>query len=194
MVTDIKSNVSQASKRFAPVNQAGNAQNVNVTPGMMPRRKSTASELTLLKKKPKLDAKKLLEEFEQGKTDFAQEDLSGLNLQKAHIPGIIFYQAQLHHANLQGADLTQANLGKANLSQGIFKNANLCQAYMSYANLERADLRGADLTGANLNYASLRGANLCGANLCDAKVTPEQLALAKVNWLTVMPSGKRGFW
>jgi serine/threonine-protein kinase len=194
LVTDIKSNLSQASKRLTPVDQAGSAQNINVTPGMMPRRKSTASELTLLKKKPKLDAKKLLEEFDKGNTDFAQEDLSGLNLQKAHIPGIIFYQAQLNHVNLQGADLTQANLGKANLSQGILKNANLCQAYMSYANLERADLRGADLTGANLNYASLRGANLCGANLCDAKVTPEQLALAKVNWLTVMPSGKRGFW
>jgi uncharacterized protein YjbI with pentapeptide repeats len=42
-----------------------------------------------------------------------------------------------------------------------------------------------------LRHANLKGANLCGANLCDAQVTQEQIALAKTNWLTVMPSGKR---
>jgi serine/threonine protein kinase, bacterial len=35
---------------------------------------------------------------------------------------------------------------------------------------------------------------LCGANLTGAKITEEQLALAKTNWMTVRPSGKRGLW
>ncbi|MBD0362702.1 MAG: pentapeptide repeat-containing protein, partial [Coleofasciculus sp. C3-bin4] len=52
----------------------------------------------------------------------------------------------------------------------------------------------ADLSYAYLNQASLKGANLCGANLTGAKINEEQLAVAKTNWATVLPSGKRGFW
>jgi len=33
---------------------------------------------------------------------------------------------------------------------------------------------------------------LCGANLTGAKISQEQLALAKANWMTVRPNGKRG--
>lgn len=156
--------------------------------------KERMTEITIVKKKAKLDARAIIEGYEKGKRDFAQEELNGLNLPKARLSGINFYQSKLTDSNLQDADLSHADLGRTNLSQAILKNTNLSQAYLSYANLERADLRGADLTGAYLKYASLKGANLCGANLCDAQVTPEQLALAKTNWLTVMPTGKRGFW
>jgi serine/threonine-protein kinase len=191
VLTAINSDGTEISNR---IENLGNNNNINVTPGMVNRRKNIPPEITLVKKKPRLEARKILADYEKGQKDFAQEELNGINLQKAQIPGIVFYQSKLTNANFQGADLSNANLGKANLSQAILKNANISQAYMSYANLERADLRGADLTGANLNHASLRGANLCGANLWDAKVTPDQLAMAKINWLTVMPSGKRGFW
>ncbi|NEN97734.1 MAG: pentapeptide repeat-containing protein, partial [Moorea sp. SIO3I7] len=50
------------------------------------------------------------------------------------------------------------------------------------------------LSYAHLENANLRGANLCGANLANAKITKEQLAQAKTNWTTVLPTGKRGFW
>lgn len=159
-----------------------------------PKNKTKTNEITLVKKKIKLDPRAIIEKYEKGQRDFAQEELHGLNLQRARLPGINFYQTKLTGANLQEADLSHADLGRTNLSQAILKNTNLSQAYLSYADLERADLRGADLTGAHLKYANLKGANLCGANLCDAQVTPEQLALAKTNWLTVMPTGKRGFW
>mgnify|MGYP002777016423 CR=1 FL=1 len=166
----------------------------NIQQSHNPKNKVRATEITLIKKKGKLDARAIVEGYERGQRDFAQEELNALNLQRARLPGINFYQSKLTGSNLQDADLSHADLGRANLSQAILKNTNLSQAYLSYADLDRADLRGADLTGAHLKYANLKGANLCGANLCDAQVTPEQLALAKTNWLTVMPTGKRGFW
>lgn len=157
-------------------------------------RTKNKKQLPGLKKKSKLDAKFILDSYGKGRRDFAQQELNGLNLQKAKLSGANFYQSQMIRVNLQGADLTSADLGRSNLSQAVLKNTNFNQAYMGYTNLERADLRGADLTGAHLKYANLRGANLCGANLLDALVTEEQLSQAKTNWLTIMPSGKRGFW
>lgn len=151
-------------------------------------------DITLLKKKPPLDAKAILDAYNNGQRNFAQEELANLNLAKVKLLGVNFYQCKLTGTNLQGADLSNADLGRAELSQAILKSTNLNNTYLAYADLEKADLRGANLTGAYLRYANLKGANLCGANLSDAQVTQEQIALAKTNWLTVMPSGKRGSW
>lgn len=142
----------------------------------------------------KYTAEGLVSAYKQGHRDFVQLELMGLNLLKAVLPRINCYKSKLTQSIFQEADLTSANLGRANLSFANFKNANLYEAYLYYADLASADLRGADLTGANLRFANLRGANFCGANLTNALVTKAQLALAKTNWLTVMPSGKRGFW
>jgi serine/threonine protein kinase, bacterial len=154
----------------------------------------TTADITLLKKKPRLDARAIVEGYSNGRRDFAQEELHNLNLAKAKLSGINFYQSKLTGADLSGADLSGADLGRTNLGQAILKNASLQGAYLGYADLEKADLRGADLSGANLRHANLRGANLCGANLSDVQVNQEQIVLAKTNWLTIMPSGKRGFW
>lgn len=154
----------------------------------------SSTELTLLKKKPRLDEKAILDAYNNGRRNFAQEELPNLNLAKAKLLGVNFCQSKLTGANLQGADLSNGDLGRANLSQAILKSTNLNNAYLGYADLEKADLRGANLTGAHLRYANLKDANLCGANLSDAQVTREQIALAKTNWLTVMPNGKRSYW
>ncbi|ACK68674.1 serine/threonine protein kinase with pentapeptide repeats [Gloeothece citriformis PCC 7424] len=186
--SSINSRVKSSQTRSAPMNsQIGNSS-VNATRGYMRK------DLTGVKKKFKLNAQTLVNSYQEGNRNFAQHDLKNLNLSKAKLPGINFYQAELVRANLQSADLSSADLGRANLSGANLKNINLTQAYLGYSNLEQADLRGADLSSANLKYANLKAANLCGANLCDAQVTQEQLAMAKTNWLTVMPSGKRGFW
>ncbi len=143
----------------------------------------------------KLDENGLLNAYKKGRRDFASQDLSGFDLHKADLSQkIIFHQAKLVRTNFQGADLSNADFGRASLNRANLRDANLGRAYLSYADLEGADLRGADLSYAYLNHASLRGANLCGANLSYAKVTEEQLAQAKTNWATVLPSGKRGFW
>jgi serine/threonine-protein kinase len=143
---------------------------------------------------PKLDENGLLTAYMKGRRDFACQDLTRLDLQKADLSGGIFHQAKLANTNFHGADLSNADFGRASLHRVNLRDANLGRAYLSYADLEGADLRGADLSFAYLNHANLKGANLCGANLSNAKITEEQLAQAKTNWATVLPSGKRGFW
>lgn len=144
--------------------------------------------------KRKLDAQEVQTSYSKGRRDFAQQNLSLLNLQKVNLSEAIFHQARLNRTNLQGANLFHADFGRASLNQAILRDANLGRAYLSYADLEGADLRGADLSYAHLMNANLRGANLCGANLTGARITEEQLALAKTNWMTVRPTGKRGIW
>lgn len=144
--------------------------------------------------KRKLDAQEVQTSYTKGRRDFAQQNLSLLNLQKANLSEAIFHQARLNRTNLQGANLYHADFGRASLNQAILRDANLGRAYMSFTDLEGADLRGADLSYAHLMNANLRGANLCGANLTGARITEEQLAMAKTNWMTVRPSGKRGIW
>jgi serine/threonine protein kinase, bacterial len=143
---------------------------------------------------PKPTAAVLLEAYAKGKRDFNSHDLSLLNLAKTDLSGANFHQAKLHKINLQGANLTNADFGRAGLSQASIKNANLSRAYLSHADLAGADLRGADLSYSYLSNANLRGANLCGADLTGAKVSAEQLAVARTNWATVHPNGKRGLW
>jgi serine/threonine-protein kinase len=146
------------------------------------------------RKTGKLDAKTVLDSYLKGRRDFAQQNLSLLQLPEVNLSGCVFHQSKLMKVNLQGANLSNTNFGRANLSNSVLRDANLGRAYLSYANLESADLRGADLSFASLTYANLKGANLCGANLTNAKVSEEQLAQAKTNWATVLPSGRRGFW
>ena len=141
----------------------------------------------------KWDSNSLRSAYFKGQRDFADCEFSGLELPKAQLAGGNFYQARLVKANLQAADLSGANLGHARLIRANLRDANLTEAYCSTANFECADFRGADLTGAYLSKANLRGANLCGANLTNATVTEEQLAMAKTNWLTIKPDGKRVF-
>jgi serine/threonine protein kinase, bacterial len=143
---------------------------------------------------PKPTADALLGAYAKGKRDFNSHDLSLLNLAKTDFSGANFHQAKLYRINLQGANLFNADFGRASLSQASMKNANLSRAYLSHADLAGADLRGADLSYSYLSNANLRGANLCGSDLTGAKVSAEQLALARTNWATVHPNGKRGLW
>ncbi|MDQ2098924.1 MAG: serine/threonine-protein kinase [Tychonema bourrellyi B0820] len=158
---------------------------------------ANTSSNTVGSKQPKVtskwDGNSVRSAYFKGKRDFADCELSGLQLQKAQLAGGNFYEAKLVKANLQAADLSGANLGHARLIEANLRDANLTEAYCSTANFEGADLRGADLTGAYLSKANLRGANLSGANLTNATVSEEQLAMAKTNWMTIKPDGKRGF-
>ncbi|MDJ0509912.1 MAG: serine/threonine-protein kinase [Crocosphaera sp.] len=156
--------------------------------------KASSSSAIPKKKKKKWQEKTLLEAYDKGRRDFTHQELKELNLAKAFLPGINCYDSKLNRINFQGAELSRADLGRTDLSNAVMKNANLSEAYLGYANLNGADLRGANLFGANLTYANLQGANLCGVDLSSARITEAQLSVAKTNWRTVMPSGKRGFW
>jgi serine/threonine protein kinase, bacterial len=143
----------------------------------------------------KLDAQSVLAAFRRGQRTFSEMDINGLDLSKAHLPGITLSNANCAQINLQGANLSGSKFDKADLSGAVMKDAVLSKGYFSYANLQNADLRGADLSEAYLNYANLHGANLCGANLKGVKISEDQLNQAKTNFMTVFPNGKRGgFW
>lgn len=171
-----------------PRSKFGSGVVTSINMGSIPPSQSFAS------RPKKLDANGVLTAYMKGRRDFGCHDLSGLDLQKSDLSGGIFYQSKLTRINLQGADLSSADFGQASLTRANLRDANLGRAYLSNSDLEGADLRGADLSFAYLNHANLKGANLCGANLANAKITEEQLALAKTNWATIMPNGKRGLW
>ena len=146
------------------------------------------------KPQPKLDYQTFMTAYTKGRRDFAGQDISLLNLQKLDLSGrIIFNQAKLVRTNLQEANLSNADFCRANLMGTNLQDTILEKAFFHQANLEGAILRGANLSGANLSQANLKNANLSGANLTGARVTEEQLAQAKMNWLTILPNGKRAF-
>ena len=140
----------------------------------------------------KLDTISVLTAYANGRRNFSLHDLSLLDLQRANLQSANFTSSKLVRTNLQKANLFKSNFSKASLKQANLKEASLSQADLNHADLEEADLRGADLTYANLNDANLRGANLCGANLTGAKLAEQQLALAKINRMTLRPNGKQG--
>ena len=145
------------------------------------------------KSKPRrIDVPSLLMAYVKGRRDFAQHDLSLLDLQQAELSGVNFHSSKLDRTNFQRANLCNSDFGKASLSQANLREANLSRAYLSHADLQGADLRNADLSQAYLKNANLRGANLCGANLTGANIAEDQLSQAKTNWTTVRPSGKWG--
>lgn len=155
---------------------------------------NTAGRPSKKRKVVRLDEKTVLDRYVKGVRDFAQQNLSQLNLPEAELAGGIFHESKLRRVNLQKANLARADFGKASLAKANLRNANLVRAYFAGADLEEADLRGADLSHANFSQANLNKANLCGANLTNAKITENQLAVAKTNWSTVMPEGRKGFW
>jgi serine/threonine protein kinase, bacterial len=140
----------------------------------------------------KFDAPRLLLDYKRGRRDFSNQEFNNLSLRKFELSEAVFHQAQFQNADLHQANFFNSNLGRASFSGASLREANLSKAYMSFADLSGADLRGANLCDTYLNNANLRGANLCGANLLGASVTEDQLALARTNWKTILPSGKRG--
>lgn len=140
----------------------------------------------------KLTSEEVKMTYLKGQRDFSMQIFKVLDLQRTHLSGINFNQSKMSRANFQGADLSSANFGRADLAQAVMRNARLGRAYFNYANLESVDFRGADLSYACLSNANLRGANLCGADLTGATISEDQLAMARTNWSTVYPNGRRG--
>ena len=142
----------------------------------------------------KISAEEILTSYAAGRKDFGLKDLSMQDLQKAELSESKFHNSKLVRTNLQGADLSRNNFINCDVRQAMMRNADLNKSIFKSCNLEGVDLRGANLKEANFKNTKLKGANLCGANLKDSNLTQEQVEENKTNWMTVMPSGKRGFW
>src|SRR5262245_47162113 len=92
-------------------------------------------------------------------------DLSGADLNRAHL-----FQANLGGADLSGADLNQAHLNEANLQYANLSGANLSGACLIEAHLDMANLSGANFTGVILSGAHIQGADLSGTDLSGANL------------------------
>lgn len=101
---------------------------------------------SLINIKPQLRARTL---------SFSNEDLSGLDIYSAWLPG-----ADMSNADLSGTDLSSSNLIGAN-----FHGAKMISVVLQGALLDNADLRNTDLRGANLQYTRMTGARLNGTDL-----------------------------
>jgi uncharacterized protein YjbI with pentapeptide repeats len=93
-------------------------------------------------------------------------------------------------ANLSGANLERSRLSgivatKADFSDAILKDAKLVRANLKQANFNGANLAGADLSGANLAGADLRNTILVGAKTMSWNVNDTNMEGA----LTDKPSG-----
>lgn len=190
-----RSRKSDSSGRSRYSSSTYRSQGSSHAQGKANRVNSTGKSQSREVKKPiKVDKQTLLNAYASGRRDFSQKDISLQNFQKVNLSGSNFQNSRMIKINFQGADLNSTDFTGCDMRQGMLRNANLGRSYLSYANLEGIDLRGADLSYAQFKNTKLKGANLCGANLTNANITEEQLALAKTNWTTVLPNGKRGFW
>lgn len=103
-----------------------------------------------------------------GKKDFRNVNLMGLNLSATSfmgadltdtcLVGAILWGVSLRDANLTRANLTGAVLFGATLDGANLTDANLFGANLNCATLRRADFRGTTLTNASLAFADLTGA------------------------------------
>lgn len=105
-------------------------------------------------------------------------DLSGTDLARASLAGIILSGANLTDAQLQDADLTGANLHDANLTRAYLPNANLAGAFLQGTNLTDAELVGANLARAIITGTILTRANLYFATLTSARFEPEPTSVS----------------
>ena len=142
----------------------------------------------------KITAEEVLNAYESGRKDFGMKDMSMQDLQKANLSESKIHKSKLVRVNFQGADLNRSSFANCDLRQVMFRNADLQKCLFNSSNLEGVDLRGANLSGAKFKNTKLKGANLCGTNLSGTNLTKELLEETKTNWMTIMPSGKRGFW
>ena len=155
---------------------------------------SSSHKISTPQKPVKISAPEILEAYSSGRKDFGLRDLSMQDLSKVDLSESKFHESKLIKTNLQGTDLSRTNFANCDLRQAMMRNANLTKAFFRSSNLEGVDLRGADLSYVNFKNSKLKGANFCGANLTETNLTSEQLKEVKTNWMTIMPSGKRGFW
>ncbi|MEM7793070.1 MAG: serine/threonine-protein kinase [Cyanobacteria bacterium P01_C01_bin.118] len=194
------SQVASPSARMAAAIRARRQRRQNTKPSSVSPRRSSSNLLSSSSSQSgpfsgqgkKITPAAVQRAYDRGHRDFSLQPLARLNLQRMLLKGASFAGAQMAGCNLQAADLTNVNLSKADLQQCNLKNANLTNTYMGEANLENADLRGANLNRSNLKDANLKGVNLCGADLTGASLTDGQLAMAKTNWSTIYPNGRRG--
>ena len=182
------------SSRNSSRNSANSRYSRNSTRGLTNSSTSVSKTSKAPAKPVKISAEEILKSYASGRKDFGLKDISMQDLQKAELSDAKFHNSKLVRTNLQGADLSKNNFVNCDMRQAMLRNADLSRSIFKACNMEGIDLRGANLKNSNFKNIKLKDANFCGANLKGSNLTQEQVEEVKTNWMTVMPSGKRGFW
>ena len=88
--------------------------------------------------------------------------------------------AEIHGATLTGANLERSKMSgviaiKADFTDAVLKDAKLVRANLKQCNMNGANLAGADLSGADLSGADLRDAVLVGATIYACNTTDARM-------------------
>jgi uncharacterized protein YjbI with pentapeptide repeats len=105
----------------------------------------------------------------------------GVDLTSAELSGANLQGVNLQGANLENAILQAANLRGTQLSRSNLKAANLCQAKLSQAVLVQACLDGSNLSAADLSQANLYHAYAQGVNAYGANLQGTNLSHADLS-------------
>lgn len=116
---------------------------------------------------------------------YVEIDLSGADLNHAHLTHANFNLANLTLVNLKDAHLTRTHLNGANLLTAYLNRADLTATDLKRAVLSSADLSGTNLTAANLSGANLTGADLRGATLIHTKIDGAKVSGCKIYGINV---------
>ena len=93
-------------------------------------------------------------------------DLSGCNLKKVSLRGVLFEKFDFSDADLSRADLSDSHFFDSKL-----KGASLVGANLSSCDFTHCDIRGADLTKADISGSRLWNSDLSGANMAEADIS-----------------------
>ena len=97
---------------------------------------------------------------------WGQYDMTGVNLERANLQGVIWQEVVLHGANLRGADFYWANLFMSVLSETNCEGARFSGTALEEVNFTRANLKNADFGKDNLGgWTDVSGVNFTDANL-----------------------------
>jgi uncharacterized protein YjbI with pentapeptide repeats len=126
-------------------------------------------------------------------------DIRYFSVQYANLPHAYIENFQVEQSAFNYTDLSDSIFIRMKVTFSDFNHVNFIHATITDTELSNCRLVGADLSSANLNNvilkntdltdANLKGANLSNVDLRGAKVTSEQLALAKSLKGTIMPDG-----
>lgn len=128
-----------------------------------------------------MDAKEVIDSYQQGKRDFQGVDLKGQSFEKQNLQGINFSKANLEGTNFREANLEKAKFNGSDISGTDFTNAKLIKADFSKSkaehhnnfsniNFTEANLREAKFIEANLRAAKFNGSGICGTDFTNAKL------------------------
>ncbi|KAK0341966.1 hypothetical protein LTR94_024210, partial [Friedmanniomyces endolithicus] len=109
----------------------------------------------------------VIEPRHREETEAMGANLSGANLQRSRMSGVIAVKA-----DFSGAVMKDCKLIRANLKQADFRGADLAGADLSGADLSGADLRDAILVGCKMIMSRSDGANMDGALTDDRSQGP----------------------